>query len=185
VPRGDIEISRLLSLVLRHDPGRVGLELDLAGWVEVSELIEAVQACGLDLDLETLRRVVADNDKQRFAISSDGRRIRANQGHSVEVDLGLESRAPPALLFHGTATRFVASIRRDGLHAASRQHVHLSADAVTALAVGRRHGRPVVLTVRSGEMYAAGQRFFRADNRVWLTAQVASRWIEYPAVTVP
>src|SRR6185436_5896514 len=132
-----VRVSKFLSLVLRHDPGRIGLQLDAAGWAEVDELIAAAARGGVEFDRETLARVVAGNDKQRFALTPDGRRIRANQGHSVRVDLGLEPRTPPEVLYHGTAARFVDSIRESGLHAARRTHVHLSADVETARKVGR------------------------------------------------
>jgi putative RNA 2'-phosphotransferase len=173
-----VRASKFLSLVLRHDPGKIGLALDAAGWAEVDELIAAAARAGVDLDRETLARVVAENDKQRFALSPDGRRIRANQGHSVTVDLGLEPRTPPELLFHGTASRFVDSIRASGLHAASRAHVHLSADPETARTVGQRHGSPVVLTVAAGRMHRDGRLFFRSANGVWLTDAVPAEYIE-------
>jgi putative RNA 2'-phosphotransferase len=174
-----VRVSKFLSLVLRHDPAKIGLTLDAAGWAEVDELIAAAARGGVDLDRETLARVVAENDKQRFALSPDGRRIRANQGHSVDVDLGLEPRTPPALLFHGTASRFVDSIRASGLNAASRTHVHLSADAETARAVGQRHGSPVVLTVAAGRMHCDGRLFFRSANGVWLTDAVPAEYIDF------
>jgi putative RNA 2'-phosphotransferase len=133
------------------------------------------------LDRATLDRVVGENDKQRFALSADGRRIRASQGHSVAVELGLEPREPPAVLFHGTADRNLDSIRAEGLRPGRRTHVHLSADEATATAVGRRHGRPVVLRVHAGRMHAAGHAFYRSDNGVWLTARVPAADIGFPA----
>jgi putative RNA 2'-phosphotransferase len=174
-----VRVSKFLSLVLRHDPEKIGLTLDAAGWAEVDELIAAAARSGVDLDRETLARVVAENDKQRFALSPDGRRIRANQGHSVDVDLGLEPRTPPERLFHGTASRFVDSIRASGLHAASRAHVHLSADAETARTVGQRHGTPVVLTIAAGRMHRDGRLFFRSANGVWLTDAVPAEYIGF------
>ena len=121
--------------------------------------------------------------KRRFVLSEDGTRIRAAQGHSVEIDLGLEPQEPPDLLFHGTADRNSESIRRDGLVKARRQHVHLSLDHATALKVGHRHGRPVVLTVRSGEMWAAGIPFFLSENGVWLTGHVPPNYLVVPEGT--
>ena len=176
-----VRVSKFLSLVLRHDPGKVGLTLNAAGWAEVDALIAAAARAGVAIDRETLARVVAESDKQRFALSPDGRRIRANQGHSVDVDLGLEPRVPPELLYHGTATRFVESIRAAGLHAAARTHVHLSADEETARAVGQRHGRPVVLAIAAGRMHRDGRLFFRSDNGVWLTEAVPAEYIDFEA----
>jgi putative RNA 2'-phosphotransferase len=174
-----VRVSKFLSLVLRHDPGKIGLTLDAAGWAEVDELIAAAARAGVEIDRETLARVVAESDKQRFALSPDGGRIRANQGHSVEVDLGLEPRTPPEVLYHGTASRFVDSIRGSGLHAASRTHVHLSADEETARRVGQRHGSPVVLTVAAGRMHRDGRPFFRSANGVWLTDAVPAEYIGF------
>ncbi|HYH80149.1 MAG TPA: RNA 2'-phosphotransferase [Longimicrobium sp.] len=174
-----VRVSKFLSLVLRHDPGKIGLKLDATGWADVGELLAGAARAGVRLDRETLARVVAANEKQRFALSDDGTRIRANQGHSVEVDLGLEPRTPPEVLYHGTATRFIESIRRSGLHSAGRTHVHLSADEATARSVGQRHGRPVVLTVAAGRMHRDGRPFFRAANGVWLTDEVPPEYIGF------
>ena len=173
-----VRISKFLSLVLRHDPGKIGLALDAAGWADVDELIAAAARAGVEIDRETLARVVAENDKQRFALSPDGDRIRANQGHSVRVDLGLEPQTPPEVLYHGTAARFVDSIRASGLHAASRTHVHLSPDEDTARRVGQRHGKPVVLRVAAGRMHCDGRPFFRSENGVWLTDAVPAEYID-------
>jgi putative RNA 2'-phosphotransferase len=172
--------SRFLSRVLRHAPESVGLTLDEAGWVDVDALMEAARGAGVPLDRATLDRVVGENDKQRFALSEDGRRIRASQGHSVPVALGLEPRTPPEVLYHGTADRNLNSIRRDGLRPGRRTHVHLSLDEETAVAVGRRHGRPVVLRVLAGRMHAAGHAFYRSDNGVWLTDAVPPGHIDFP-----
>ncbi|HET7229842.1 MAG TPA: RNA 2'-phosphotransferase [Longimicrobium sp.] len=177
--RSLVRASKFLSLVLRHDPGRIGLSLDPAGWAEVDELLSAAARAGVAIDRETLERVVAENGKQRFALSADGTRIRANQGHSVRVDLGLEPQTPPELLYHGTASRFVESIRAGGLHSAQRTHVHLSADEATARAVGQRHGRPVILTIAAGRMHRDGHAFFRAENGVWLAAAVPVDYIDF------
>jgi putative RNA 2'-phosphotransferase len=176
-----VKLSKMLSLVLRHEPERIGLVLDAQGWASVDSLLEAAQQHGIMLDRPTLERIVADNDKRRFAFSEDGTRIRASQGHSIEVDLALEPLRPPELLFHGTATRFLDSIRREGLQKRSRQHVHLSSDPETATRVGQRHGRPAVLTVRAGLMEAAGIVFYRSANGVWLTDHVPAAYLEFPA----
>ena len=175
-----VRTSRFVSKVLRHAPESVGLRLDEGGWVEVDDLLAAAAGAGVALDRATLERVVAENDKQRFALSPDGLRIRASQGHSVPVELGLEPREPPDVLFHGTADRNLESIRSQGLLPGRRTHVHLSADEATAVNVGRRHGRPVVLRVRAGEMHRAGHAFHRSDNGVWLTAAVPPEHIQFP-----
>ena len=172
--------SKFLSLILRHKPEAIGLILDPEGWADLDELIRLANARGTALTRELVREIVASNDKQRFALSPDGLRIRANQGHSVHVDLKLEPQQPPAILFHGTATRFVASILEAGLRPGSRQHVHLSAGEDTAISVGGRHGKPVVLTVRAAEMVRDGHRFYRSANGVWLTDLVPPGYLDYP-----
>lgn len=164
--------SKFLSLVLRHEPGKIGLVLDAAGWVAVDELLAACAAHGVKLDRALLETVVRQNDKQRFSFSADGTRIRANQGHSVEIELGYAPATPPELLYHGTATRFLASIRQQGLLKGARHHVHLSADVETATRVGQRHGQPVVLTVQAAAMVEDGFTFYLSANGVWLTEQV-------------
>ena len=173
-------LSKFLSLVLRHEPDRIGLTLDNGGWVAVEALLRAVNQAGLPLTQATLERIVTENDKQRFRFSEDGLRIRANQGHSVEIDLGLTPLVPPDVLYHGTATRFLEAIRQEGLRPQSRQHVHLSPDVTTAVKVGQRHGKPVVLTVKSGAMHSAGYHFYQADNGVWLTDHVPPSYLVIP-----
>jgi putative RNA 2'-phosphotransferase len=175
-----VRISNFLSLVLRHKPETIGLSLDRRGWARVDELIAATNRAGVPLDQALLRQVVEQNDKQRFAFSDDGLRIRASQGHSLPVDLGLEPLAPPQFLYHGTATRFLNSIRRHGLIPRGRVHVHLSPDEPTALRVGKRHGKPVVLTVQAGRMHRDGFKFYRSANRVWLTQKVPVEYLMFP-----
>jgi putative RNA 2'-phosphotransferase len=148
-----VRASKFLSLILRHEPSRVGLQLDGAGWVDVDLLLEAVNRDGVPLTLDQLKHVVETNPKKRFALSEDGMRIRASQGHSLEVDLQYEPEAPPELLYHGTAERFVDAIRRDGLQRMQRHDVHLSAETAVTTQVGARHGKPVLLTIRAGEMH--------------------------------
>jgi putative RNA 2'-phosphotransferase len=172
--------SKFLSLVLRHEPEQIGLQLDSAGWVEVDTLLAACRQHGTPITREELDEVVATNEKKRFAFSDDRQRIRANQGHSVEVSLGYVSQSPPPRLFHGTATRFLESIRAEGLIKRERHHVHLSADTQTAYQVGQRHGKPVILTIRADAMHAAGHVFHLSENGVWLTEHVPTRFIEYP-----
>ena len=177
-----IRTSKFLSLVLRHEPESVGLKLGDAGWIGVEELLQAVNQHGTPLTLDQLKHVVATSDKKRFAFSDDGLRIRASQGHSVEVDLQYEPQTPPDLLYHGTATRFLDSIRKEGLKRMERHHVHLSAETKVTLQVGARQGRPVLLTIRAGEMTRAGHVFFRSANVVWLVDQVPVQFIDFPAV---
>ena len=173
-----IRTSKFLSLILRHDPEKFGLKLDVAGWIGVDELLKAVNQHGVSLTLDQLKHIVATSDKKRFAFSDDGQRIRASQGHSVEVDLQYEPQAPPELLYHGTTTRFLDSIRAKGLQKMDRHDVHLSPDTTTALKVGGRHGKPVVLKVRAGDMYRAGHTFRRSANGVWLVQHVPPDFIE-------
>lgn len=174
------KVSKFLSLVLRHQPGRIGLTLDAQGWADIDALIACAGAHGMALTREEILGVVATSDKQRFALDDTGRRIRANQGHSIAVDLELEPREPPPVLFHGTAEAFIAGIRAEGLKPGRRQHVHLSRDAATATSVGRRHGRPVVLGVAAGRMWSAGFAFYVAANGVWLTDNVPVEFIAFP-----
>jgi putative RNA 2'-phosphotransferase len=176
-----VKTSKFLSLVLRHKPEAIGLALDDNGWASVEDLIRLANQHGTRLTRPLLEQVIAENDKKRFALSDDGRLIRASQGHSVEVDLALPALQPPELLYHGTASRFIDSIRSGGLHSASRQHVHLSLDVPTATRVGQRHGKPVVLVVRAGEVAAAGHKFFLSANGVWLTERVPVEFITFPA----
>ncbi len=173
-----IRHSKFLSLVLRHRPQKIGLELDSQGWADVDHLLARMAAHGRKIDLPTLKKVVAENDKQRFIFSADGRRIRANQGHSIKVDLGYDPLKPPEFLFHGTAERFVDSIRDKGLLKRRRHHVHLSQDRETAVKVGQWHGRPVVLIVQAGAMHEAGHQFFLSENHVWLTDHVPPEFLE-------
>ena len=174
--RNDVRLSRRLSYVLRHDPASAGLTLDPGGWVPVASLLRA-----LGIDRSRLDEVVAGNDKQRFAIAVDGdgvERIRANQGHSVAVDLGLAPVEPPAVLYHGTSAASVDAILAEGLTRRARHHVHLSADMATARAVGsRRRGTLVVFEVDAGAMAAAGHVFHRSANGVWLTEAVPARFL--------
>lgn len=175
--KGLVKTSKFLSLVLRHDPGKIGLTLDQAGWVAVDDLLAACTTHGVKLDRALLETVVRQNDKQRFSFSEDGTRIRANQGHSVEIELGYAPATPPELLYHGTATRFLAAIRQQGLLKGARHHVHLSADVETAMRVGQRHGQPVVLTVKAAVMHQDGFAFYLSANGVWLTEHVPSGYL--------
>ncbi|MDX3093878.1 RNA 2'-phosphotransferase [Streptomyces sp. ME19-03-3] len=167
-----VKLSKFLARVLRHDPASIGIALDEAGWVDVDKLIAASRRSGRRFSGADLDHVVAANDKKRFAFSEDGRRIRASQGHSVEVDLGLLPVEPPAVLFHGTASTTLPIVLREGLKPMSRRDVHLSADVETAVRVGTRHGRPVVLAVDAAALAATGHVFRVSANGVWLTNAV-------------
>lgn len=177
-----IKASKFLSLILRHEPQKVGLTLDNAGWVSVEDLLSAVNRHGVILTRERLNHIVATSDKKRFAFSEDGKRIRASQGHSVEVDLQYAPQTPPEILYHGTATRFVEGIRKDGLQKMERHDVHLSVETKVTLQVGARHGKPVLLIIRAGEMHRAGHVFRCSANGVWLTHQVPPEFIDFPQV---
>ncbi len=170
--------SKLLSLILRHKPERAGLRLGEGGWVEIDDLLAGLFAINKRMTRDQLLEVVETNDKKRFTISEDGKFIRAAQGHSVDVDLGLNPITPPSELYHGTATRFMKAISKEGLRTMNRDHVHLSADIETATKVAIRHGVPVILKVDTAAMHAAGQEFYQADNGVWLTGPIAPKWFE-------
>ncbi|MFG2207058.1 RNA 2'-phosphotransferase [Streptomyces sp. NPDC048638] len=173
-----VRISKYLARHLRHEPQRIGIVLDTHGWVAVSELIEAAARHGFHFSQAELAKVVAESDKRRYAIEGD--RIRANQGHTVSVDLGLPPAVPPAHLFHGTAARSLDAIRDEGLRPMARHAIHLSPDRGTATRVGARRGRPVVLTVDAAAMHRAGHLFQVSANGVWLTAEVPPQFLRFP-----
>ena len=175
-----VRASKFLSLILRHEPEQVGLKLGEAGWVSVEELLQAVNGHGMALTLDQLKHIVATSDKKRFAFSQDGQRIRASQGHSVEVDLQYAPQPPPELLYHGTATRFLNGIRKEGLRKMGRHDVHLSVETKIAHKVGGRHGKPVSLVIRASEMHRARFVFRCSANGVWLVDDVPPRFIDFP-----
>lgn len=173
--------SKFLSLVLRHQPEVVGMQLDPEGWLAIDELIQNAELRGKHLTLELLHEVVASCEKKRFTLSDDGLKIRANQGHSVPgVELNLEPVPPPSLLYHGTVKAFVEGIRAQGLLKRSRNHVHLTADIDTAKLVGARRGKPIILNVLAREMHESGHTFYLSANGVWLTDAVPVSCIEFP-----
>lgn len=174
------KISKFLSFVLRHKPDAIGLLLDEYGWADIQELIKKINDSGeLDfLGYEQLEEVVLSSDKKRFIISADGLRIRANQGHSIQVDLQLKEVTPPEMLYHGTARQFLDSIRQEGLKSGERCHVHLSTNMETALSVGQRYGKPVILKIKALQMFQQGFKFFLSENGVWLVDQVPVEFIE-------
>ena len=177
--------SKYLAGVLRHNPGKIGVELDAAGWVEVDVLLAALARHGRLIGRARLDHVVEHNNKKRFEYDEAGTRIRASQGHSVPVDLGYESRVPPEVLYHGTATSSLDSIFSEGLKPGRRHHVHLSVDIETATKVGARHGKPAVLVVAAARMHAAGHEFFRSTNGVWLTEHVAPEYLSVTSAVSP
>ena len=172
--------SKFLSYVLRHDPDALGLTLDPGGWVEVETLVERARADGRSLSRARIEQVIEAGEKTRFALSDDGSRIRANYGHSVEVDLALSPTPPPGTLYHGTARAAVSAIRAEGLRPQSRQYVHLSPTPDEATAVGRRHGTPVVLSIDAPALHEAGQALYRSTDTVWLTRRVPPDFIRCP-----
>jgi putative RNA 2'-phosphotransferase len=176
-PRRATTVSKFLSKHLRHAPADIGLTLRDGGWVPVAELLAAVKRHGFPITEDELAHVVAGSDKQRFAFDETGTLIRANQGHSVEVDLQLEPTTPPAVLYHGTAERNAPVILQDGLLKMKRHHVHLSVDTDTAVKVGGRHGKPVVLSVDAAAMAADGFTFYVSANGVWLVDHVPARYL--------
>ncbi len=175
--------SKFLSFVLRHKPEAIGLNLDANGWANIDKLITSANSAeeGMQLDRELIIKVVNDNDKKRFIISDDGQNIRANQGHSIKIDLELKPTKPPETLYHGTASRFLDSILKEGLKPGKRQHVHLSTNIETATQVGQRYGKPVILKVNTLAMCKQGHQFFVSENGVWLTETVPKDYIQdYP-----
>lgn len=172
------QLSKFLSLVLRHRPETIGIRLDEQGWTPVDLLLQQLGAQGHATNREILDYIVASNNKKRFAFSEDGRFIRASQGHSVTIDHGYQPQQPPAVLYHGTARHSTASIFKTGLEKRKRHHVHLSADPDTARQVGSRHGSPVVLCVNAPAMYEQGHAFFLSDNGVWLCDHVPPAFLQ-------
>lgn len=172
-------ISKFLSFVLRHSPETIGLSLDENGWANVDELLQKSSRDGKILTIEMLTHVVESNDKKRFAFNNDKTKIRASQGHSIEIELNLMAVAPPEQLYHGTVAKYLEGIKKEGLLKMSRQHVHLSKDKETAVKVGSRRGLAQILTVNAGEMHRAGFQFFLSDNGVWLTDSVPENYIAF------
>jgi putative RNA 2'-phosphotransferase len=173
-------LSKLLSYLLRHKPEEFDVTLDENGWADVADLLAKLQAKGENVTIDILQHIVDTSNKKRFSFNEDGTKIRASQGHSVEVDLGYSQQQPPELLYHGTVHAFIDSIKKHGLVKQKRHHVHLSADERTAVIVAQRRGKPVILKIKAGEMSAAGYPFYLSDNGVWLTDTVPSAFIVFP-----
>ena len=171
------ETSKYMSLILRHKPETIGITLDEHGWANVDELIEGISRTQ-NFNMDILEEIVRTDEKQRYSFNEDKTKIRANQGHSIEVDVELEEKEPPEILWHGTGEKFATSIDNIGLIPKSRLYVHLSKDEETATTVGRRHGKPVLYVVKAREMYKEGFKFFLSKNGVWLTKEVPVRYLE-------
>lgn len=172
------KLSVFISLVLRHKPDAVGINLDEHGWANVEELIDGINNTGRKINMEVLEEIVRTDNKQRYSFNEDKTLIRANQGRSIPVDVELKEQEPPEFLYHGTADRFIKAITTEGLKPMSRLYVHLSKDIETANKVGKRHGKPVILKVHSGQMYQDGIKFYLSENGVWLTENVDVKYIE-------
>ena len=171
------ETSRYIALILRHKPETINIKLDEHGWARVDELIKGVSKTH-PLTMEMLEKIVEIDDKQRFAFNEDKTLIRANQGHSVQVDVELKEAEPPEILYHGTGEKYVDAIFREGLLPKSRLYVHLSNDLETAVNVGGRHGKPYIFKVHTGVMFRQGYRFWLSENGVWLTKAVPIDYLE-------
>ena len=169
--------SKFISLILRHKPETIGITLDEHGWANVDELIAGVSKT-YPIDMDVLEQIVREDEKQRYSFNEDKTLIRANQGHSIPVDVELEEKEPPEFLYHGTGEKYMSSIDAQGLIPKSRLYVHLSFDEETAVKVGQRHGKPVIYTVKSGEMHKDGYKFFCSVNGVWLTKEVPVKYLE-------
>lgn len=169
----DVKLGRFLSLVLRHNPDAAGISLDEHGWADVQELLAGVRLSGRQINMETLERIVRENNKQRYSFNTDHTKIRANQGHSLQVDVELTAMKPPHYLYHGTSVRFLPAIRQEGIKKMNRQYVHLASDFQTAVEVGRRHGSPAVITINAEAMAHDGLTFYLSENGVWLCEYVA------------
>lgn len=168
--------SKYISLILRHKPETIGITLDEHGWANVKDLIKGVNKTH-KLDMEMLEEIVATDDKQRYSFNEDKTLIRANQGHSVDVDVELEEAMPPEYLWHGTGTKYVESIRKTGLIPKSRLYVHMSESYMTAMDTGARHGKPMVFCVKAEDMYKDGYKFYKSKNGVWLTKFVPVEYL--------
>ncbi|MEM9547765.1 MAG: RNA 2'-phosphotransferase [Bacteroidota bacterium] len=169
--------SKFLSLVLRHQPEKIDLTLDANGWAKVEQLIHKASKHKINFTMELLEKIIETNDKKRFTFNEDKTKIRANQGHSIEIDLDLQLQMPPVILYHGTAERNVDSIRANGIDKRKRQHVHLSHELETARKVGSRHGKPTILHIDAKQMYNDGCQFYLSKNGVWLTEFIHPKYI--------
>lgn len=176
ISKEDLRISKFMSLVLRHKPEEIGLKFDEYGYLNTSDLINGMNEKGYKITIADIYRIVIEDDKQRYSFNTDETKIKANQGHSVEVNLKLDAVVPPSQLYHGTSTRFENSICDNGIKKQSRQYVHLSADIETAIKVGKRHGEPVIFVIDSQRMFHDGYKFYLSENKVWLIDYVPTKY---------
>jgi putative RNA 2'-phosphotransferase len=174
----NIKISKYLCLILRHKPETIGIELDNRGWADISQLIKNLNKAGKRINLDKLKEIVETDNKSRFSFNENLNKIRANQGHSIKIELDYHPQQPPEFLYHGTAERFVKSIYDKGIEKKNRHHVHLSQNIETAIKVGKRHGKPFVLKVLSGKMFKDGHTFYLSENGIWLTDKVPSKYLK-------
>lgn len=170
--------SKFLSLILRHKPEEVNLKLDKNGWANINELIDKCRSKGIELNFNQLRIIVETNNKKRFTFNEDFTKIRANQGHSIEVDVKLEEIKPPEFLYHGTSEKNLELILESGIKKMNRLHVHLSSEKITAEKVGQRHGKPIIFIINTNDMYKDGIKFYLSKNNVWLTDYIAPKYIK-------
>lgn len=173
-----VKTSKFISLILRHNPGVIGIELDSHGWADTKELISGISQAGHKINMDILENIVKTDEKGRYSFNEDKTKIRANQGHSIKVDVDLQEKEPPEILYHGTAEGFVENILKEGLKPMGRLYVHLSSDTDTAIKVGQRHGKPVVFKIHSGRMYKDGVKFYLSENNVWLVKNVERKYLE-------
>ncbi len=174
-----VKLGRFISLILRHSPETIGIKLDEKGWADVEELIILMNKNRRKIDIDTLKEIVETNNKKRYEFSDDFKKIRACQGHSINVDVELEQAVPPKFLYHGTAVKNIESIKKEGIKKASRQHVHLSSDYNTAYNVGERHGKPYIIKVLSGKMGEDGKKFYISKNEVWLSDDIETEYLVF------
>ena len=171
------KLSIFISLILRHKPEEIGITLDEHGWANVEELITGINKAGRKIDMEILEEIVRTDNKKRYSFNEDKTLIRANQGHSIPVDVELKEAIPPKILYHGTASRFIDSIKQQGIKPMSRLYVHLSDNVGTAIKVGSRHGKYSVLIIDTEKMYNDGIKFYLSENNVWLTKYIDWKYV--------
>ncbi|HFG9475565.1 TPA: RNA 2'-phosphotransferase [Clostridioides difficile] len=172
------KLSIFISLILRHKPETIGIKLDDYGYADVNELIEKINNTGRNINIEILEQIVKEDNKQRYSFNDDRSKIRANQGHSINVNVELRELEPPKYLYHGTATRFLDNIKNEGIIKQSRLYAHLSRDIDIAVKVGKRHGTPVILKINTGKMYENGYKFYLSENNVWLCEYIPFKYVE-------
>ncbi|HBF7929036.1 TPA: RNA 2'-phosphotransferase [Clostridioides difficile] len=172
------KLSIFISLILRHKPETIGIKLDDYGYADVNELIEKINNTGRNINIEILEQIVKEDNKQRYSFNEDRSKIRANQGHSINVNVELRELEPPRFLYHGTATRFLNNIKKEGIISKSRLYVHLSNDIDTAVQVGKRHGIPIVLKINAGKMYENDYKFYLSENNIWLCEYIPFKYVE-------